>query len=558
MALSDQISIKLVQFNPVVGAIDENARRMVEIVRGCADDTTLVVFPEMALLGYPAEDMVLKPDVQRRCHRACEEMAQALAEAPPVIIGAPLVDQGKLYNAAVLLEKGVIKAWRAKHDLPDEGVFDDSRVFDQGPIPGPVAIGLASGETLRLGVMVCEDVWHPDVTEGLEESGAELLLVINGSPYDRQKHERRISETVSRVTESGLPLIYLNMVGGQDELVFDGTSFALDADCRLRLLMNRFVEETVDYRLERGTDGQFQTVETHIVPLKEGLAADYEGAMLGLSDYMRKNGFPGVLIGLSGGIDSALTAAIAVDALGPDRVRTVAMPSPFTSQESLDDAAAVASALDVGHQTIGIQEGMQAFDAMLQNTEARGHDLTQQNIQARLRGMILMSLSNASGWMVMTTGNKSEVAVGYSTLYGDMCGGYSVLKDIYKMDVFAMSAWRNAHHPAGALGPQGPVMPERVITKPPSAELKPDQKDSDSLPDYPILDRILQGLIEQDRSVEDLVGEGIAEADVRKTQQLLDIAEYKRRQSAPGVKLTPRAFGRDRRYPITNGYRKLV
>ena len=405
--------------------------------------------------------------------------------------------------------------------------------------------------------MVCEDMWTGDVAEGLEESGAEILIVPNGSPFEHDKQDVRLNLAVARVTETGLPLIYCNQVGGQDELVFDGASFVLGADRRLVAQAKGFEEDLLITRWRRGDD-VWTCVEGRIEPAVEGSEAIYQAMSLGLRDYVDKNRFPGVVLGLSGGIDSALSAVVAVDALGPERVHAVMMPSRYTSTSSLEDAEAVAQALGIRLDRVPIEPAVAAFAAMLDPIFAgRSPDITEENLQARIRGVILMALSNKLGSMVLTTGNKSEMSVGYATLYGDMCGGYSVLKDVYKTTVFALARWRNQHLPTGARGPVGAVIPERVITKPPSAELRADQTDQDSLPPYDELDAILQGLVEQDLSARELVAKGHDPAVVRRVSNLLDLAEYKRRQAPPGVKITRKAFGRDRRYPITNAFRKL-
>ncbi|MGH6906221.1 MAG: NAD+ synthase, partial [Geminicoccaceae bacterium] len=405
---------------------------------------------------------------------------------------------------------------------------------------------------------VCEDMWTGDVAEGLEESGAEVLIVPNGSPFEHDKQDVRLNLAVARVTETGLPLIYCNQVGGQDELVFDGASFVLNADRRLVAQAKAFEEDLLITKWRRGADEAWSCVDGRITPPVEGLDAIYRAMCLGLRDYVGKNRFPGVVLGLSGGIDSALSAAVAVDALGPERVHAVMMPSRYTSEASTEDAAAVAEALGIRLDSIPIEPAVGAFGAMLEPVfTGRAPDITEENIQARIRGVVLMAISNKLGAMVLTTGNKSEMSVGYATLYGDMCGGYSVLKDVYKTTVFQLSRWRNQHLPAGARGPAGTVVPERIITKPPSAELRADQTDQDSLPPYDELDAILQGLIEQDLSARELVAAGHDPAVVRRVSNLLDLAEYKRRQAPPGVKITRKAFGRDRRYPITNAFRKI-
>jgi NAD+ synthase len=555
-----ELTIAIAQINPTVGDIPGNlARIRAARADAAAAGADLAVCSELVVVGYPPEDLVLKQAFQDEARRAVEELARDTAEGgPALIVGVPWVDRGKLYNAMLLLHGGRIATARYKHDLPNYGVFDEKRVFAPGPVPGPMAFPLPGGEQLRIGGMVCEDMWTGDVAEGLEESGAEILIVPNGSPFEHDKQDVRLNLAVARITETGLPLIYCNQVGGQDELVFDGASFVLNADCRLAAQAKGFEEDLLLTRWRRGGDDVWVCVEGRIEPAVEGLEAIYRAMCLGLGDYVDKNRFPGVVLGLSGGIDSALSAAVAVDALGPERVHAVMMPSRYTSEVSIEDAEAVAAALGIRLDSIPIEPGVEAFAAMLDPVFAgRSPDITEENIQARIRGVILMALSNKLGPMVLTTGNKSEMSVGYATLYGDMCGGYSVLKDVYKTTVFALSRWRNQHVPAGARGPAGTVIPERVITRPPSAELRANQTDQDSLPPYDELDAILQGLVEQDLSARELVAAGHDPALVRRVSNLLDLAEYKRRQAPPGVKITRKAFGRDRRYPITNAFRKV-
>jgi NAD+ synthase len=479
------------------------------------------------------------------------ELAKETASGPAIIVGTPWFQDGKRYNAAALLDGGKVAALRFKHDLPNYGVFDEKRVFSAGPAPGPIVC-----RGVRLGLMICEDMWTPDSTEALQESGAELLLVINGSPFESDKRDERLSLAVARVKESGLPLLYVNQMSGQDELVFEGGSFAIDADCALRVQAPDWREAVVPTVWRRLAEDRWTIEPGPMTPPSEGLEAIYQAMVLGLRDYVGKNRFPGIVLGLSGGIDSALSAAVAADALGRDRVHCVMMPSPYTSRDSLEDAAEVAQLLGIELRTIGIAPAMEAFAAMLAPSFAgRGSDITEENIQSRARGMALMALSNKFGWMVLSTGNKSEMSVGYATLYGDMCGGYAVLKDVYKMTVFALARWRNQSRPDGLLGPAGRVIPERVITKPPSAELKPNQTDQDTLPPYAVLDDILECLVEHELPVAAIVERGHDEATVRAVWRMLDRAEYKRRQAPPGVKITRRAFGRDRRYPITNLFR---
>ena len=553
--MSDTLRIALAQLNPHEGQVRHNLanirRARAEAARLGAD---LVVTPEFSIAGYPAEDLVRKPAFVAACEEVLAELAADTADGGPgLIVGGPWADGDKLYNGAFLLDGGKIIARRAKHELPNYGVFDDKRVFDQGPAPGPVSF-----RGFRLGLLICEDWWFPAVAETLAESGAEILLSVNGSPYEVDKHEKRIALAVHRVVETGLPFVFCAQICGQDELVFEGASFVLNPDRSLAVQMPHFAEAITVTEWTRDGEALVCTPQP-LAPEPGRLESIYHAMVLGLRDYVTKNRFPGVILGLSGGIDSAISAAVAVDALGADMVRTFMLPSPYTSQDSLDDAAHCAQLLGISCDSISIEPAMQAFGAALAPVFAgRQADITEENIQSRSRGLILMAISNKLGHMVLTTGNKSEMSVGYATLYGDMCGGYSVLKDVYKTTVFELCHWRNANHPAGALGPAGMVIPERIITKPPSAELRPNQTDQDSLPPYDMLDAILEGLVEGEQSVDALVAGGHDRATVLRVWKLLDRAEYKRRQAPPGVKITPRAFGRDRRYPITNGFTNLI
>jgi NAD+ synthase len=549
--MTDRLTIALVQANPRMGDINGNLAKAREWrAKAGAAGADLVVFTELFITGYPPEDLVLKPAFQADARAAVEAFARETADGPAVLIGVPWVDDGKLYNACALLDGGTVKNIRFKVDLPNYGVFDEKRVFAAGPMPGPIEF-----RGVRIGIPICEDVWTPDVVECLSETGAEIIIVPNGSPFERTKLDRRIDLAVARVVESGLPFVYVNQICGQDELVFDGASFVLNADRTLAVQMPSFVEAMEITHWTRGTGGWVCAPGTKVVN-EEGHAAVYQAMMLGLRDYVNKNRFPGVVLGLSGGIDSALSAAVAVDALGADRVRCVMMPSKFTGEESLGDAAECARLLGVPYEIISIEETVKAFSGALATAFAgQNADTTEENIQSRARGVMLMAISNKFGPMVLTTGNKSEMSVGYATLYGDMCGGYNVLKDIYKMEVFALSRWRNQEHPRGGLGPQGLVMPQNVIDKPPTAELRENQKDEDSLPPYPKLDDMLECLVENEMPFEDIVARGHDPAVVKRIENLLYIAEYKRRQAPPGVKIGTRNFGRDRRYPITNAYR---
>jgi NAD+ synthase len=555
--MSDHLSIALAQINPTVGDLDGNA----DLIRAARAEAAgqgadLLVCPELSVPGYPPEDLVLKPAFVAACRTAVEALAAETADGgPALVVGSPWREEAdghaRPVNAAVLLDGGQVQTHRAKHELPNYSVFDEKRVFQKGPLPGPVNF-----RGVRLGLMVCEDMWTPDVSECLAESGAEILVVPNGSPYEMDKVDVRVQLAVRRVTETGLPLVYVNQVGGQDELVFDGGSFVLDAECNLQVQLAMFEPLVVTTRWERGDDHRWRCTVGSQTPPEVGAEAVYRALVLGLRDYVDKNGFPGVVLGLSGGIDSAVSAAVATDALGADRVHCIMLPSPYTSDESLTDAAECADLLGVALDRVAIEPAMQAFEAMLTPLfDGREPDITEENIQARSRGLALMAVSNKLGHMVLSTGNKSEMSVGYATLYGDMCGGYNVLKDVYKTTVYKLARWRNQALPKGAKGPAGRVIPERILTKAPSAELRPDQTDQDSLPPYEALDDILECLIEHERSVEEIVGRGHDRATVNQIWRMLENAEYKRRQAPPGVKITARAFGRDRRYPITNAFK---
>jgi NAD+ synthase len=549
---ADRLAITLAQLNATVGDVAGNADK-VRRARATAagEGADLVIFPELFVAGYPPEDLVLKPAFQAACRSAVEALARETADnGPAVLVGAPWVEDGKLYNAYLLLEGGKITAARYKVDLPNYGVFDEKRVFTPGPMPGPIVL-----RGVRVGIPVCEDIWGADVVECIAETGGEILLVPNGSPYWREKTATRLNIAVARVVESGLPLVYLNMVGGQDELVFDGASFGLNADRTLAFQLPAFREAIVTTHWVR-ENGAWRCLPSENAMIEEADEADYAACVLGLRDYVDKNGFKGVVFGLSGGIDSALCAAIAVDALGADRVRAVMLPYKYTSQDSLEDAAAVAKALGIKYDIVPIAAPVEGFEATLQDLFAgRNRDITEENLQSRSRGTILMAISNKFGLMVVTTGNKSEMSAGYATLYGDMNGGFNPIKDLYKTEVFRLCRLRNQWRPQGALGPSGAVIPERVIVKPPTAELRENQKDQDTLPSYEALDAILERLVEREEAIHDIVASGFDIDLVKRVDRMLNLAEYKRRQAAPGVKVTLRNFGRDRRYPIVNKFR---
>jgi NAD+ synthase len=555
---ADRLAITLAQLNPTMGDVEGNATKVREArARAKADGADLIVFSELFICGYPPEDLVLKPALQAACRAAIEALARETADGgPAMLIGTPWVDGGKLYNACALLDGGRIAHIRYKVNLPNYGVFDERRVFAPAQVvPGPMPF-----KGVRIGVPICEDIWtdesplYENVVECLAETGAEILVVPNGSPYSRDKDDVRINVAVARVTESGLPLIYVNQLGGQDELVFDGGSFALNGDRSLAAQLPAFEESLTTLEWKRTADGW--RCKGPVAELVEGDEGDYAACVLGLRDYVRKNGFPGVLLGVSGGIDSALCAAIAVDALGAERVRGVMLPFRFTAQMSVDDAAELSRNLGIRHDVLPIADAVNGIEASLGGIfEGRARDIAEENIQARARGTLLMAISNKFNLMVVTTGNKSEMSVGYATLYGDMNGGYNPIKDIYKTEVFRLCSLRNRWKPSDALGPDGVVIPENIITRPPSAELRENQTDQDSLPPYDVLDAILERLVEREDSLASIVADGFERETVARIDRLLNIAEYKRRQSAPGVKVTLRNFGRDRRYPITNRFR---
>ena len=547
--MTDRLRIASIQINPIVGDIWGNEALIAEQYKRVKADADIVVFPELVILGYPPEDLVLRPTVQDDCRKACERLAALTQGGPPLLLTSPWVENGELHNSALWLEGGEIRHVRHKHHLPNYGVFDEARVFARGPLPAPI-----EWNGVTIGLPICEDLWQPGVAEHLAGQGAEIMLSPNGSPWRRTAHAERVAAIGEKVFNQGLPLVYVNQIGGQDELVFDGSSFSMAADGSVVQSLKSFVPDSDVATWER-RDGVWKCVNAKREDQLSGLEADWRACCLGLGDYVNKNGFKQIVLGLSGGVDSAICAAIAVDALGPDRVWCVMMPSEYTSSESLEDAKACAERLGVRYDIIPIRPARNAFTDMLAPLfEGLEPDTTEENIQSRIRGLTLMAISNKFGPMLVTTGNKSEMAVGYATIYGDMSGGYNPIKDLYKTEVFALCEWRNANTPADLMGGDAPI-PQRIIDKPPSAELREDQKDSDSLPDYPVLDDILLGLIEQELPVEAIVARGHSRADVERVQRLLYIAEYKRRQAPPGVKIGSRNFGRDRRYPITNRYR---
>ncbi len=552
--MTDRLVIAAIQANPTLGAIASNealARdRMVQARDAGAD---LAVFTELFLNGYPPEDLSLKPAFWGAGKAAIERLARETNEDFAALIGViwpPEAPGRRPRNALAFLAGGEVRGLAFKCDLPNYGVFDEKRVFEPGEGPS-----VFTWKGVRIGTPICEDIWGQGVCAALKAQGAEILVTPNGSPYRRMADTERMDVARARVAETGLPLLYVNQVGGQDELVFDGGSFAVSARGETVMRLPMFEEALALTTWTRRSDG-WTLSDAPMAEWLTGYGEVYHAMVLGLRDYVDKSGFPGVLLGLSGGVDSAIVAVVAADALGPDRVRCFMLPSRYTSRDSLEDAEGCARRLGVRLDEIAISPAVDAFAEMLTPLyEGKAPDLTEENIQARTRGLSLMALSNKLGLMLLTTGNKSEMAVGYATLYGDMCGGYNVLKDVYKTDVYGVCEWRNANNPFGVA--EDPI-PRRILTKAPSAELRPDQKDQDSLPEYAELDAILHGLVEEEATLDEIVARGHAPETVERVQRLLYNSEYKRRQAAPGVKIGPRAFGRDRRYPIVNGFRDQV
>ena len=530
------MKIALAQFNATVGDLDGNSRKLLELGQAAwQGGARLMVTPELALCGYPPEDLALRPDFYDRCADTLDSLAAALPPELCVVVGYPWQAGGRRYNAAALVRSGRIEARYCKQWLPNHSVFDELRTFDAGDA------GLVFElDGTRYGVVICEDIWRDGPAEQARAGGAEALLVLNASPFHKGKLATRHAVVSARARQNGLPVVYVNLVGGQDELVFDGGSFAVAADGQLAAQFPEFETglQWLDW-VDGAPDGP-------LLPALDVEESIYRALVLGVRDYVDKNRFPGVIVGSSGGIDSALTLCIAVDALGADRVRAYMMPSRYTADISLIDAQALADRLGIRHGVLEIGPMFDAFrTALAVEFAGRPEDLTEENIQARVRGVLLMALSNKRGDMVLTTGNKSEMAAGYATLYGDMAGGFSALKDVSKTWVWRLARYRNR---------LSPVIPERIITRPPSAELRPDQTDQDSLPPYEVLDAIMERYMEADMAPRDIVAAGFDEADVRQVVRLIDRSEYKRRQAAPGVRITQRGFGRDRRYPITNKY----
>ncbi len=543
------LKIALAQLNPLVGDVISNVDKLISVRSNLDDNVDILVAPELYISGYPIDDLVLREDFLDLVDKGLENLAKATKDCKSsIIVGAPRKEKNTIKNSVFVIENGEISTFRDKYELPNSGVFDEQRIFTPGNLSGPVNI-----KGVRIGIPICEDIWKENVIECLAESGAEIIISINASPFTLSKNNERLSVVISRIRENELPLVYLNRYGGQDELVFDGNSFALNDDGSICLSCKSFEHDIsiINFRKDKKWIGKGDIIKSSTK--YESL---YKALVLALRDYVKNNKFPGVILGMSGGIDSALVASLAVDALGPQNVHAVMMPSPYTSNESLNDAKEALNFLDVEYNELNIEDSMKTVDKTL--LDFKGPDfklgITEENIQSRLRGLLLMALSNRFGYMLLATGNKSEYAVGYATLYGDMCGGYAPIKDVWKTDVFELCKWRNNNHSSFFLGPNSKVMPDNIINKPPTAELRDNQKDTDSLPDYNILDEILRSLVEKELSVQNIVSKGFNETEVKKVSRLLSIAEYKRFQSAPGPKVTDKAFGRDRRFPLTSGF----
>ena len=547
----ESIKIYLCQLNFHVGNLKNNLDKILsarEEARKKGGD--LCIFSELSITGYPPEDLVLRKSFIESAQKVVDKLVKISEDdGPSIIIGYPRLNNNKLMNSAALISDGKISIIDKFH-LPNYGVFDEQRVFNKDRMPGPILF-----KGIKIGLMICEDMWYPDVAESLQESGAELLIVINGSPFDQNKEDERLSVAVARVVETNLPLIYVNQIGGQDELVFDGGSFALDSSSKLKLQSSAWKEEINHIEITNNNNGLLDLSHSVVNKISVGLESKYSAMVLGLRDYVNKNKFKGVILGLSGGIDSALAVAIAVDALGKDKVRGIRMPSKYSSEGSLKDAEESGRLLNIKVDTINIEEINKSYLSDLKNLFVDlDKDTTEENIQSRIRGVLLMAISNKFGDMLISTGNKSEISVGYTTIYGDMNGGFCALKDAYKTDVYNLSKWRNDNYIDLFLGPRGLAIPSNSISKEPSAELDFDQKDQDSLPDYKTLDEILIKIIEEEASLESIISSGHDSEIVYRVYRLLLLSEYKRRQSAPGVKLTARSFGKERRYPITNAF----
>ena len=549
--MDKKLKIALAQLNPLVGDVSGNIEKLISIRSNLNSDIDILVAPELYVSGYPIDDLVLREDFLNLVESEINKLVQCTKDnKSAIIVGAPRKDNNHIKNSVFVIENGNIVSIKDKYELPNTGVFDEQRIFKQGSLEDCVII-----KGIKFGLPICEDIWEKTVLEKLSKSGAEIIIAINASPFTVSKNEERENIAILRVNETKLPIVYLNRTGGQDELIFDGSSFALNHDGKKFYSSSEFKEETVEINFQK-SNGKWLghgNLNNSSSP-SERL---YKALVLGLRDYVNNNKFPGVVLGLSGGVDSALVAALATDAFGPDLVQAIMLPSPFTGNESLNDAKEAAELLKINCSNLKISEAMKIVENILGDFKGPSFEpgITEENIQSRLRGLLLMALSNRYGYMVLATGNKSEYAVGYSTLYGDMCGGYAPIKDVWKTDVFKLCNWRNENYSNLFKGPKGKVIPTNIINKAPTAELRDNQKDTDSLPEYNILDEILKGLVEDEISVEKIVSKGFDRKVVEKTAQLLARSEYKRFQAAPGPKVTNKAFGRDRRFPLTSGFR---
>ena len=549
--MDKKLKIALAQLNPLVGDVSGNIDKLISIRSGLGEDVDILVAPELYVSGYPIDDLVLREDFLNLVENEIHKLADSTKDKKSaIIVGAPRKDKKSIKNSVFVIENGKISSIKDKYELPNTGVFDEQRIFKQGSLEDCVDI-----KGVKFGLPICEDIWEKTVLERLSKSGAEIIIAINASPFTISKNEERESVASLRVSETKLPIVYLNRTGGQDELIFDGSSFALNHDGKKFYSSSEFKEETAEVNFHK-KNGKWLG-HGNLNNSTSSTERLYKALVLGLRDYVNNNKFPGVVLGLSGGVDSALVAAIATDAFGPDLVQAIMLPSPFTGEDSLNDAKETAELLNIKYSDLKISEAMKIVENILGGFKGPSFEpgITEENIQSRLRGLLLMALSNRYGYMVLATGNKSEYAVGYSTLYGDMCGGYAPIKDVWKTDVFKLCNWRNENYSDLFKGPKGKVIPNNIINKAPTAELRDNQKDTDSLPEYNILDEILKGLVEDEISVEKIVSKGFDRKVVEKTAQLLARSEYKRFQAAPGPKVTNKAFGRDRRFPLTSGFR---
>tara|TARA_B100001027_G_scaffold142570_1_gene99267 strand:+ start:4432 stop:6090 length:1659 start_codon:yes stop_codon:yes gene_type:complete len=549
--MNRKLKIALAQLNPLVGDVTGNIEKLISVRSKLNEDIDILVAPELYISGYPIDDLVLREDFLNLVEQEINKLVLSTNDnKSAIIVGAPRKEKNNIKNSVFVIENGKIISIKDKYELPNTGVFDEQRIFKQGSLQDCVIV-----KGVKFGLPICEDIWESTVSKKLLETGAEIIVAINASPFTMSKSDERNSVTSLRVNETNLPIIYLNRTGGQDELIFDGTSFALNHDGTKFHKSSEFKEEIsiINFQKQNGKwigSGKLNDNSSS----EERL---YKALVLGLRDYVNNNKFPGVVLGLSGGIDSALVAAVATDAFGHELVQAIMLPSPYTGKESLSDAKEAAELLNINYSNLKISDAMKIIENILGDFKGPSFSpgITEENIQSRLRGLLLMALSNRYGYMVLATGNKSEYAVGYSTLYGDMCGGYAPIKDVWKTDVFKLCDWRNKNYSDLFKGPKGKVIPENIIKKAPTAELRENQKDTDSLPEYEVLDEILKGLVEQEISVEKISSKGFDKKVVEKTAQLLAKSEYKRFQAAPGPKVTSKAFGRDRRFPLTSGFR---